>query len=410
MTPYWQNIQTAHSKIPFVIVNANSGPGTSANSDYQAQISRNTNNGTRSIGYVDTSYQTRPMSDVIGDVRKWKELYPETTGYLLDQVDDATPAQVCYLATAYNYIKVNYPQDLVVNNFGADVSDSVIPYGDIFSTFENTASYYLNSYSIPTSGFMANPENSNRIYHIIHSTDASQYAAVHAKTIQANAGWTYITSDGMPNPYDDPSTLWDSFVSDTSLLPNTAIPNYQASNLPHGCVSVSAASSKVSEDITSDTAVVSFNLALQNAVSALQSLYGNLKLTFTLPKGVTVASNAANVSCSGAICTYTNESLAPSTSLASELALTATCEYGGEPVVYEVVGSNTQLFTSGQLQPVRPNCPVAAAPATSVDQATGGASSLAPTGQSFITPLVAAITAVGVAAVTCIRLVRRKTD
>ena len=54
VTPFWQNIQSASSKVPFVILNPASGPGTSSNSDYQAQIDRNTAAGIRSIGYVDT--------------------------------------------------------------------------------------------------------------------------------------------------------------------------------------------------------------------------------------------------------------------------------------------------------------------------------------------------------------------
>lgn len=88
---YWDSIVAAGSaKVPFVIMNPSSGPGTQVNSDYQEQIRRNTAAGIKYIGYVETGYQSRPIADVIRDIDARYGMYGATSGIMFDQIQDRT--------------------------------------------------------------------------------------------------------------------------------------------------------------------------------------------------------------------------------------------------------------------------------------------------------------------------------
>lgn len=405
VTPFWQNIQDASSQTPFVIMNPASGPGVSANSDYTSQISRNTARSIRSLGYVDIGFQARPIADVTRDIDTWKTLYPQTSGYLIDQVDDATPQQVCYQATVYNYVKGKYPQDIVIANFGTDVDDTVEPYADIFGSQENTANYYLNTWNIPITGFLSLASNSNRNYNIIHTTSLSDYPAVLAKSRQANAGWVYITDDTLnPHPFDAPVSYWNTFTSDIGLLPRTLIPNRGLTNLPAGCVDMSILSTQTSvgtpgADQPRSTAV---DLSISNKPSAMQSLVGGVRVKFDLPQQVSLSSDLAGFVCNGEVCRY-EDAIAPGQTVVAKLNFSASCGYRGEPIVYQMTGSNGQVLGTGQVIITSPVC--------SVSVVTAGAAhaGLVNTGSSILAWLLSSISLIVLAAIVTFRRKRKKT-
>lgn len=405
VTPFWQNIQDASSQVPFVIVNPASGPGVGVNSDYTSQIGRNTSLGIRSLGYVDTGFQTRPIADVVKDIDDWKILYPQTSGYLIDQVDDATPQQVCYVASVYNYIKGKHLQDLVVTNYGTDVDDVVEPYADIFGSQENTANYYLNTWNIPNTGFLSQSSNSNRNYHIIHTADLTDYPAVLAKSIQANAGWVYITDDTLnPHPFDAPVSYWSNFVNDVNLLPRTVIPNRGLTNLPAGCVDLSATSTQTDTNVPESNAPIetSIDFDMRNSPTAMQSLVGGARVRFALPQAVTLSSSSPDFVCNGGECTY-NEAIAPGQNVVTKLKFSVVCGYGGNPISYQMIGSNGQAMHTGSIAITSPVC---LASAVTAGGSAGG--SLANTGDSAVGWLVGSIALVTGSAIVSARLVSRR--
>lgn len=62
-------------KIPYVVVNPASGPGTAVDSNYVRQISSNINSGIKNIAYVATGYQSRSTADIMADIDKYGSLY-----------------------------------------------------------------------------------------------------------------------------------------------------------------------------------------------------------------------------------------------------------------------------------------------------------------------------------------------
>ena len=120
---YWDDLtDVGGSSMPFVIVNPASGPGVTVDPIYTSEIAENTADGIRSIGYVDTSYQTVNWQDVYDDIDDWYQMYPGIKGIFIDLIQDGTPEDVCYVAGLYNHVKNNHPNDLVVSNPGTPVS------------------------------------------------------------------------------------------------------------------------------------------------------------------------------------------------------------------------------------------------------------------------------------------------
>jgi len=305
--PYWDAVES--SAVPWVIVNPSSGPGTTTNSDYQTQINDNQTAGIRNIGYVATTYQARPIADVVADIDRWHTLYSGVTGIMLDEIGDTNPDQRCYLASVYNYIKATYPNDLVIANPGAHISDAISPYADVFITSEMTAADYLTSYPAATSTFETTAANQNRIMHIVHATDSSDYAAVLAKTRQENAGWVYITDDVMPNPYDILPTNFGQLQTDVATLPATTIPDRGVMPYPTGCVVIE--SSATQPDVT----VNDFDLQITNIASAAQVYRTGLRVVFTAPDQTSLSFDDVTTdwACDDTGCSY-DAALAPSES------------------------------------------------------------------------------------------------
>jgi len=322
----WPSIEAAGgSTVPFVVVNPASGPGTTPIGDYTTRVNNNTNAGIRSIGYVDANYQARPITDVINDIDGWSSVYPGTSGIFFDRLKVGTASDLCYASYIYNYTKVKHPNSLVVHNFGTYADPSFEPYGDIFLTAEMDLALY-QTWNMPTDGFHNNASNSNRFWHLIHTTDTSDFSTALTMARNNNAGWVYITDDTMPNPYDAIATYFNSEIAQIETLPASTIPNRGITNLPAGCLDTTLNQANDQHPGTNTA-----TLAINNTSTTLESPAPH-ELNITLPSGVTLNSaNGNDWSCTGTTCTYGS---LPANSSSDSLALsfTADCSYASDPI------------------------------------------------------------------------------
>ncbi len=98
------SLKKAHPRVPlYVILNANSGPGTSASSAYTTAISQLQSVGAIVIGYVYTSYGARATATVENDVYSWKHFYPAINGIFFDEMSASTN-KVSYYAALTSYV------------------------------------------------------------------------------------------------------------------------------------------------------------------------------------------------------------------------------------------------------------------------------------------------------------------
>ncbi len=73
--------------IPFwIIVNPDSGPGTAIDANYTKAIDRLVGAGCTVIGYVSTDYARRTQSQVVQQMKQWKEFYPRVQGIFFDEM------------------------------------------------------------------------------------------------------------------------------------------------------------------------------------------------------------------------------------------------------------------------------------------------------------------------------------
>ena len=210
--PYWQQVTNmSGSKIPYVVLNPSSGPGTAVDANYVRQISSNINSGIKNIAYVATGYQSKSVADIIADLDKYGNLYGMNnfSGVFLDEMASGTDANARYMENVYKSIKSKYPNLMVVGNPGKSITDSIAPYSDIFVTKEVSASTYLNNYRAPSSAFENNPANANRIMHIIYGATPAQYAEIIRLSRERNVGWLYIVND---TNYNNLPTNFSSLV------------------------------------------------------------------------------------------------------------------------------------------------------------------------------------------------------
>lgn len=381
LTALWGAIDAAGSQIPFVIVNPASGPGTSANNDYTNRIATNTTEGIRSIGYVDTNYQARPMADVMNDIDQWYALYPGIQGIFFDRVSVVDDAALCYSAYAYNYAKIKHTHDPVIQNFGTYTSPAYEPYGDIFVNAEMDHALY-QTWILPTDGFQNNPAYSSRFWHLIHTTNSTDLGSTLTQTRNNNAGWVYITDDTMPNPYDTAPTYWNTELTSVATLPASTIPNRGVTDLPAGCLDTSVHTNSSQKDNTTTATT-----ALTNN-SATYSVPTPTIVSFTLPTGVTLDSaSGTGWVCNDATCTHPG-SVATSAATADLTALfSADCTYqSGEITITTTSFPQTPSISSVTI--ARPSdCLVANTPTNPASPAE-----LADTGMHVIAVLAAGAT------------------
>ena len=202
------NEKIMHPNVPIVtIINPNSGPGTYQDPNYVNGINKLRSAGVTVIGYVYTSYASRPITAVEQDVRVYKTFYPNINGIMFDEMNNVAGAgHESYYSTVSNYAKA-LGLSFTVGNAGADVPSSFIGTVDTILNFERqgypTISYldgWHSQYSKYRWGMTS--------YGDQYLSDAFVYYA------KQYSGYIYITDDVLPNPYDTLPSYFDRLIQD----------------------------------------------------------------------------------------------------------------------------------------------------------------------------------------------------
>ena len=82
----WGALATAATSVPTtVILNPNSGPGTTQDANYVAAVAKVHAAGGKVIGYVSSSYANRSLSAVVQDINTYQALY-QVDGFFIDEM------------------------------------------------------------------------------------------------------------------------------------------------------------------------------------------------------------------------------------------------------------------------------------------------------------------------------------
>mgnify|MGYP000915029929 FL=1 len=221
---YWKAVHAAgSSKIPYTLIMADGSPNAKLDPGYVRLLKKNAELGFKTVAYIRTIHQTRPIAEAKAAMAKFIELYgtDKIHGFYFDEISSRNNGATAYMAELYNYTKSTYGNKLVVANPGTHITDAIAPYADIFMTNEGTADEYINNYKTAYSAFERDPVNSHRIFHTIYAAKASDYQKIINLSRQRNAGWVFITTDStIPDgrPYNDLAANFSALVDNVNNL------------------------------------------------------------------------------------------------------------------------------------------------------------------------------------------------
>jgi len=236
---YWNQLdQAAHQINVDVIVNPNSGPGTTTDPNYLSAIQNlDATPYGKAFGYVGTDFGMRPLAAVESDIQGYLNLYGTHAfaGFFIDQMS-VLPTTLSYYQQIYQFIKTTLGTSYtVIGNQGSPFLNGVSPQNflstaDVLNIFEgpNTGpagAVGFNNYPYGLPLFPNYP--SNRFANIVYDVPAdagnpSQSSAMLAdlsKAVQLNAGTVFFTDGTGGNPYDHLPSYWDQEVAAIASVP-----------------------------------------------------------------------------------------------------------------------------------------------------------------------------------------------
>jgi hypothetical protein len=208
---YWEALADAASSGHrlSVIVNPNSGPGTTLDASYRWAIELLAKTSATLFGYVHTSYGKRPFDDVTNDVRQWRKLYPAVRHIFLDEVpSSATTEAVAYYSQLSEIIRAGDASIQVIGNPGMAMDGRLAKAARFNCVVE-----YENSDTLPEPGskFIPTPDPSRAV--LLHSArDVTEMVSAVRAIRARGCGLLYVTDRKMPNPWDQLPSYWSQLV------------------------------------------------------------------------------------------------------------------------------------------------------------------------------------------------------
>lgn len=201
-TPYWQLLMNGAPIVGLAVINPNNGPGEAADSAYQDLVRRVQAEGIRVIGYVYTKYGNRNSDEVQTDIRRHFEWYG-VDGIFLDEASTDCEKLDYYQALAH-FIRSFGSDKTVVLNPGTNTQECYAQVGDILLVFEGDKDAYENWSQAEWT--LSYPKR--RFWHLIYDVQEEALRDVVERFRNHRAGWVYVTSDGMDNPWDTLPDYW----------------------------------------------------------------------------------------------------------------------------------------------------------------------------------------------------------
>lgn len=232
---YWNQViqaKNAHPSVPIVvIVNPNSGPGSSVDSTYVSSIKQLQSAGITVLGYVYTSYGSRSTSAAEADITSYHNWY-NVNGIFFDEMSNVSGYE-SYYSTLTQYVK-SHGMTMTVGNPGTDTLSSYV------GTVDNLVIY--ESPGLPTISNLAGWHTSyakSNFSMIAFGVGLPTQSYVTSTT--SDVSYIYATDDNLPNPYDTIPSYFGSLMAELdtgSVLPT-------APSAPTGLTATTASSSQI---------------------------------------------------------------------------------------------------------------------------------------------------------------------
>lgn len=209
----WNTIGDAVPTVQWAMINPSNGPGTSANTDYQTQLKRIVADGVKVMGYISTSYATRPQAEVQAEVAQYLTWYPEISGIFLDEAVNGWSDQAgleTYYQDLRDWFDANHPELILINNPGSATTPAMVPTADMMLTFENTAATYLATADTDIDQAHYLTVSKSKFWHAVYDIpDEATALQVIEKAKRLHVGHVYLTNrTAAENPWSALPADW----------------------------------------------------------------------------------------------------------------------------------------------------------------------------------------------------------
>lgn len=275
----WTEVIQAKQNYPSVpiiaIINPNSGPGNSQQSDYVSGITNLENAGVTVIGYVATGYGTSSYSkvsnveDQINDYQLW---YPNIQGIFFDEMSNSATEQG-YYQTLANYAN-SHGMQVTAGNPGTTVDTALIGIFSNLCIYENPG--------MPTTGDIDqyySSYGSSQFSYIAYGI-SSLPSQTTLQSLDKYVSYIYVTNLGGGNPYNG---LPSYFMSEVAYLAGMTESSTTASSSPsstHSTVSststttIASTSTTTTSFSTDPTQSQNTTLNVETVLASGQEIYG----------------------------------------------------------------------------------------------------------------------------------------
>jgi len=187
-----------------MLLNVDSGPGTSPQSHFQTLTRQAQAAGITVLGYSSTEYGAKPIASVEAEISDYKSWYG-VNGIFLD-LTQGTSGELSYYQQLANYIRANVPGGVVWLNVGAYPAQSFMSVANTVMVFEGSYSSYVSD-QVP--GWVSQYSPSH-FANVLYATPQSDFdSAVNLSRTRSRAGFLFVTDlSGSGNPYGAMPSYW----------------------------------------------------------------------------------------------------------------------------------------------------------------------------------------------------------
>jgi spherulation-specific family 4 protein len=200
--PAWAVLKSSESPLAFAVINVANGPGP-AQDPYYPDALRGGTATTRLLGYVPVGFGARPVTEIITDIRAWRDRYG-ITGIMLDETP-SRPRNGHWDVSILPLLRAS-GADVIVANPGTIPCDELLNAADLTCTFEGSWA----DYQVRQPGSAARRISPQREWHLVHScpSESVQDALRHAD--EHDAGFVWATPGVLPDPWSVLPETWPS--------------------------------------------------------------------------------------------------------------------------------------------------------------------------------------------------------
>src|SRR3989475_8931166 len=216
----WQPLiaaKQAHPRVPIIaMINPNSGPGTSYDSNFNTGINNMRASGIIVLGYIGTKYCAMTLSTAEGQIDTYHSFY-KLDGFLFDEMKNTSGCE-SYYSTLTNYAKSTYGDTLIIGNPGTSTIQSYVGTVDNIIIYESQglpsiSTLQSRTFGLAKSGFCFDAYGVGTL-DPTYAAQASQYV-----------GCMQITDDSGSNPYDTLPSYLSSEIAALDTGSSSALPS-----------------------------------------------------------------------------------------------------------------------------------------------------------------------------------------